>query len=633
MSLDIFGILATEDVRLFETELIEECLSVSFIAELKRRNVFRVAIAYLALGWLLTEVAGTLFPGFGIPEWAFRFVVVILALGFIPVLIFSWAYEITSEGLKREREIVRDESILHVTAKRLDTLTIGLIIVALSFIVIDRLWLRARLTEQVELPATVVSTPEQEAELASAALEYPFNSIAVLPFVNMSSDAEQEYFSDGISEELLNLLAKIPELRVIARTSSFAFKGKDATIADVAKELNAGHILEGSVRKSGNRIRITAQLIRSVDSSHLWSETYDRNLGDIFAIQDEIAAAVVSELKIALLGEATPQVETIDPDAYALFLQGRHVLNRYTKEAYAQAESLLNESLAIEPGFAPAWRELGRIYRAQEDFGRPVDEARKLAEAAFQKALELDPDYASVYASMSLLARAEGDYAKADQYLQKARKLNRNSVFPFGATASLLRTFGRFDQSIEFARKAISVDPISWSGYSNLGYSQYYAGRLDEASASFRKSISLNPDQFRAYFYFGRVLLAQGKLKEALVEMRKVSDDGFQQAGLAMAYHALGDRQASDDALANLIENWSEIGRFQIAEVYAFRGENSLALEWLQKANDSRDGGLAVLLGNPVFTKLTADARYASFIEKLGLLPYWQEMNKELSGL
>jgi TolB-like protein/Flp pilus assembly protein TadD len=601
---------------------------VSFIAELKRRNVFRVAIAYLALAWLLTEVAGTLFPSFGIPEWAFRFVVIMLALGFVPVLIFSWAYEITPEGLKREIEVVRDDSILHLTAKRLDTLTISLIIVALAFIVIDRLWLREKITKQVKLPPIAVSAPEQKAKPESVQLQFPPNSIAVLPFVNMSSDAEQEYFSDGISEELLNLLAKVPELQVIARTSSFAFKGKETKIADVAKELNVSHVLEGSVRKSGNRVRITAQLIRSEDSVHLWSETYDRTLDDIFAIQDEIATAVVSGLKVAMLGEATPQVTTTNPEAYALFLQSRHVSNRYTKEAYARAESLLNKSLAIDPGFAPAWRELGEIYSAQEDFGRPLDEARALAKSAFQKALELDPDYAPVFASLSLLARRDIDFVTADQHLKQAMKLNRNSAFPFGAAASLSRTFGRFDQSIELAQNAISVNPVSSSGYANLGYSQYYAGRLDEASSSFRKSISLNPDRFRAYFYLGRVLLAQGELQEAYVEIQKVTDDAFQLAGLAMAYHALGDTLASDQAATRLSENWGETAAFQIAEVYAYRGQMDLAIMWLRKAHNSRDAGLAILLGNPVFKTLESDVRYRSLVEKLDLLPYWQEMNQ-----
>jgi len=592
--------------------------------ELKRRNVFRVAIAYLALAWLLIEVAGTLFPGFGIPDWAFRFVVIVLALGFIPTLVFSWAYEITPEGVKREKDVVRDATITHLTAKRLDGITIGLIVVALGFILADRFWLGTRLMDQ-----SSVSTEQADAPLSvpNPAPQYPPNSIAVLPFVNMSSDVEQEYFSDGISEELLNLLAKIPELQVIARTSSFAFKGKDVKIADVAQELNVAHVLEGSVRKSGSQVRITAQLIRSTDSSHLWSATYDRTLDNIFAIQDEIATAVVRELKIKLLGETIPTATATDSEAYAFYLQSQHVSSRYTKEAYEQAERLLLEALEIDPGFAPAWNALGEVYSVQEDFDRPIREAREIAHATFQKALSLDPGYAPVYANLSLLARRSFDFETADQYLQQAMQLNRVSGFPFSAAASLNRTFGRFDQSIELARKSIAINPVSAVAYANLGYSCYYAGRLDEAASSFRKSISLDPDRFRPHVYLGRVLLAQGVLQEALVEMQKAADQPYRLAGLAMAHHALGDKEGSDQDLADLTDNWSEVMAFQIAEAHAFRGENDAALEWLQKALDTEDGGLAVLLGNPVFTELTSDARYYSLVEELGLLPYWQEMN------
>ena len=323
---------------------------MSLIQELKRRNVLRVAIAYLAAAWLLIEVAGTVFPIFDVPEWAVRFIVIVLALGFLPALIFSWVYELTPEGLKREREIVREASTAQMTAKRLDVLTIGMIVVALGFILTDRLWLDTRLKEQPVESTETVNAPFQA---PGPAYQYPPNSIAVLPFVNMSSDVEQEYFSDGISEELLNLLARLPELQVIARTSSFAYKGTDVKIADIAQELNVAHVLEGSVRKSGNQVRITAQLIRSTDSSHLWSATYDRTLDNIFAIQDEIAAAVVGELRVTLLGEAVPQATATDPEAYALYLQGRHLTDRLTKEAYEEAELLLKGSLAIIPGLRP----------------------------------------------------------------------------------------------------------------------------------------------------------------------------------------------------------------------------------------------------------------------------------------
>jgi len=262
---------------------------MSLYHELKRRNVFRVGIAYLALSWLLTEVSGTLFPAFGIPDWGVRFVVIVFALGFVPALIISWVYELTPEGLKREKDVVRDTSITHLTARRLDVFTIGLIVVALAFILFDRLWLSPRLEQLTATAAEAVTDSVQTAAPEPAEHQYPPNSIAVLPFVNMSDDPGNEYFSDGISEELLNLLAKIPELRVISRSSAFSFKGKDFDMPTIAAQLNVAHVLEGSVRKAGNQVRITAQLIEASTDTHLWSETYDRTLDDIFSIQDEIA--------------------------------------------------------------------------------------------------------------------------------------------------------------------------------------------------------------------------------------------------------------------------------------------------------------------------------------------------------
>jgi TolB-like protein/Flp pilus assembly protein TadD len=603
---------------------------MSLFNELKRRNVIRVGFAYLALAWLLTEIASTLFPIFGIPEWGVRFIVLIFILGFLPTLIFSWVYELTPEGLKREKDVVRDASITQVTAKRLDMITIVLIVAAVALLLADRFLLSSRFAQQAAIPTEAVTDTVQTSGSES---QYPPNSIAVLPFVNMSDDPGNEYFSDGISEELLNLLAKISELQVTARTSSFSFKEKDVKIADIAQELNVAHVLEGSVRKSGDQVRITAQLIRSTDSFHLWSATYDRTLDNIFTIQDEIAAAVVGELKVTLLGEPAPQSTTTDPEAYALYLQGRHVIDRLTKEGYEEAELLLKKALLIDPGFAPAWRELGVVYLGQEDRGRPADEARKLAKDALEHALMLDPEFAPVYSSLSLLARMNFDYVAADQYLQEALQLKDDSAFPYGAAASLSRTFGRLDKSIDLARKSVAYDPVSSAAYANLGYSCYYAFRLDEAASSFRKSISLNPKRFRAYVYLGRVLLAQGQLQEAVEVIQKAPDHPIREAGLAMAYHALGDGDTSHKILVELIENWGESMAFQIAEFYAFSGEIDAAFEWLQKALDTRDPGLNVLLGNPVFDKLTSDDRYQSLVEQMGLLQYWQEMNLEQSDV
>jgi len=431
---------------------------MSLYNELKRRNVFRVAIAYLAGAWLLTEVAGTLFPVFGIPDWGIRFMVIVFALGFVPALIISWAYELTPEGLKREQDVVRDASITHLTAKRLDGITIGLIVVALAFLLVDRFWLGPRHVEQMAAPVEVVTDSVQISEPELTEPLYPPNSIAVLPFVNMSDDAANEYFSDGISEELLNLLAKIPELRVIARTSSFAYKGKDVKIPDIARELNVAHLLEGSVRKAGKQVRITTQLIRASDSTHLWSETYDRTLDDIFTIQDEIARAVVKQLKIRLLGDV-PKLEQTSPEAYARYLQAREVGYQYNRTGLEQSNDLYRQSLAIDPDFAPAWSGLGTNFFWAGYFGLlQYDEAFALALKATNKSLALNPDNmsaalnpdnTSAHALLGGIALLyEGDHRAAAKHYQHALKLGPSNpeslrVFPWRLSSWKDSTAGR----------------------------------------------------------------------------------------------------------------------------------------------------------------------------------------------
>jgi adenylate cyclase len=321
---------------------------MSFIAELRRRNVLRVGAAYLAVAWLLIQVAQAVFPAFGLGATTVRVVIVVLAIGLLPVLVFAWAFEITPEGLKRESEVDRNQSITPQTGKKLDRLIMVILALALGYFAVDKFVLAPKR----EQAATEAARAEGRTE--SVVKSYGEKSIAVLPFIDMSAKKDQEYFSDGISEELLNLLAKIPELRVISRSSAFSYKGKDVKLAQVAQELNVAHILEGSVRKAGNKVRITAQLIDARSDTHLWSETYDRPLDDIFAVQDEIAAMVVAQLKVKLLG-GTPKAKSTDPAAYALYLQGRQSNRQNTAEGYRRSIQLYKQALAIDPAYDAAW--------------------------------------------------------------------------------------------------------------------------------------------------------------------------------------------------------------------------------------------------------------------------------------
>ncbi|MCZ6517722.1 MAG: adenylyl cyclase, partial [Gammaproteobacteria bacterium] len=312
--------------------------SMSLYSELKRRNVLRVAIGYLAASWLLIQIVETLFPIFGLADELVRLFVIILVIGFPLILIFSWLYELTPEGLKLEKDVDRTVSEAHHTGKRLDRAIIVVLTLALGYFAFDKFVL------DPARDAAREETVARQARTDALVESYGENSIAVMPFVNMSDDASNEYFSDGISEELLNLLAKIPQLRVISRSSAFSFKGKDVDIPTLAEQLNVAHVLEGSVRKAGNKVRVTAQLIEARSDTHLWSGTYDRELDDIFAIQDEIAAKVVEQLKITLLGSA-PETRKTDPEAYALFLQARYLRQTGDPGRDAEIVQMLEQAL------------------------------------------------------------------------------------------------------------------------------------------------------------------------------------------------------------------------------------------------------------------------------------------------
>jgi TolB-like protein/Tfp pilus assembly protein PilF len=595
---------------------------MSLYNELKRRNVFRVAIAYLAGAWLLIEVAGTLFPVFGVPDWGIRFVLIVLALGFLPALIISWAYELTPEGLKREKDIVRDTSITHITAKRLDWITIGLIIVALAFILADRLWLSPEFVEQSVAPVEVVTDHEQTFEPDSIEPQFPLNSIAVLPFVNMSDDAANEYFSDGISEELLNLLAKIPEFRVISRSSAFSYKGKDFKIADVGRELNVAYVLEGSVRKAGNKVRITAQLIEVDSDTHQWSDTYDRTLEDIFAIQDEIAAAVVAQLKVTLLG-AVPMVRETDPQAYALYLQGRHLRQQATAEGNEQAQVLLQQALAIDPGFAAAWNALGGVYINQALINqRPINEGYTLARKATNKALAIDPDYAPAHDSLGYIARDyDGDLAAAARHFERALQLEPSNTSIIRGAAGLILVLGRLDEAIALLEFAVSRDPISAIYHLHLGGSYNSAERWDDAIASFRTAETLRPGLSNSTQYLiGEALLLKGKPQAAL-EAMQLADSIYGRIGLPMAYHALGKKGEADAALARLIKQDEQASAYNIAYVLAYRGEADRAFEWLVKAVEYKDPGLSQIVYQPLFANIRDDPRWLPFLESIRRSP------------
>ncbi|MFB3078035.1 MAG: hypothetical protein ACE1Y4_08495, partial [Lysobacterales bacterium] len=421
-----------------------------------------------------------------------------------------------------------------------------------------------------------------------------------------------EYFSDGISEELLNLLTKIPELRVISRSSAFSYKGKDIAIPTIAAQLNVAHVLEGSVRKAGNQVRITAQLVEAQSDTHVWSETYERTLDDIFATQDEIAAAVVDALKITLLGKEPKATET-NPEAYTLYLQGRYFINQGTEESHKQAETLLKQALAIDSGFAPAWTELGNVYWRQASlFGvRPFDEGHELARHAIQQGLAIDPQYGRAYAALAAVEMLyDWDFTAAFQHLQQALALNPGDANIVFFAAGLNGILGRVDESMDRMRQSIALDPVSPEGHQGLGFTLYVTHRLEEAADSLQMALSLMPGLHGAQYGLGLVLLAQGDAPAALVAIEQETSDVFRLTGMAIVQHALGDAGASDAALQELIEKSAASAAYQVASVYAFRGEIDHAFDWLEQAYDERDSGLTNMLVDPLIANLHDDPRW-----------------------
>jgi TolB-like protein len=447
------------------------------------------------------------------------------------------------------------------------------------------------------------------------------NSIVVLPFVNMSDDASNEYFSDGISEELLNLLARIPELRVTSRSSAFSFKGKDVPIPEIARRLRVAHVLEGSVRKAGGRVRITAQLVEAESDTRVWSETYDRELDDIFAIQDEIAADVVTRLRGSLLG-ATPTTRKTNPDAYALYLQAVHLGRQITPAAFEQSDTLYRNVLEIDPGYPPAWEGLANNALNQAQSGLlSGEEGYARARDAIDKALAIDPAYGPAYARLGWIAMTGNDLAGAARHFERALALDPRDIRVLASSAMLLGVLGRLDEGLAIQEAVVRRDPVNVTRHFNLGLSQIHAGRLDDAIGSFRTVLSLSPGRGNAHYGIGVALLLKGDAKGALTEFEQETSEPWRMLGLPMADHALGRRADSDAALDALVAKYEKDFAYNIAYVFAFRGDSDRAFEWLDKAIDYGDPGVSEIVVENLFANVHDDPRWLPLLLKLGKAP------------
>jgi len=588
---------------------------MSLFNELKRRNVLRVAAAYLAGSWLLVEVTDTIFPYFNLSETAVRILIILLAIGFPITLALSWVYELTPEGLRLEKDIDRAGPAPRAETKRLDRAIIVLLALALGYFAVDKFVLEpGRVSEIVE---------ETTQQVRSEALveSYGEKSIAVLPFVNMSADPEQEYFSDGISEELLNQLAQIPDLRVISRSSSFAFRGRDVVISEVAKQLHVTHILEGSVRKAGNRIRISAQLIDARSDTNLWSESYDRELDEVFAVQDDISKAVLDELRIILTGEA-PRAQIVDPEAYALVLKARYFFSKWGKENFAKSLVALEQALTIEPEYAEAWAFMSTTYLNQVRYGYlNQDQGLILAREANDRALVIDPSLPRAWANLSHICEANFDWAGAEAANNKALELAPRNPAVLNRAANLYNVLGRHEKALAFYRLILSDDPLSLFAHFNSANVLDRMGKLEEAVVEFKRHLELNPEDWGTHSRLAIIYLRQEHPERAMEELELDPDPQMQAWARILVLPALGRGEEASQRLDTYITKYAERLPHKIAAIYGWYGNNDDAFKWLNRAVDQGDLQISDAMGLPLLAGLHGDPRWPEFLARMGL-PY-----------
>ncbi len=553
-------------------------------SELKRRNVVRVAITYLLAAWLILQVTDVLNGLLGLPPWVGRVVIGLLALGLPAMLLFSWVYELKA-------------------GRRIGQVIVVLALCAIAFFIVAGL------------------LPENEAaSVGSSALAAPVlppavddRSIAVLPFVDMSPGGDQEYFADGISEELLNVLSKVPELRVIGRTSSFQFKGRNEDLRVIGQKLNAAHLLEGSVRKSADTLRITAQLIRARDGSHIWSETYDRELADIFAIQDDIAGRVAAALKVRLLTKSSAA------PAYTLYMQGTFLSSQ---RDFAKAIGYLERAVKQDPRYAAAWLALAQTYTnlAQDDQQDRFAEFERRARVATRKALQIDPELGDAHATQAVIALwFDHDLEAARGHIARAMALNSMSPRTTNVAGIVAEWSGDCDGAAQLYEQAVVLDPLRSGFQTNLVGALTCAGRYDEAEKWLHRTQDLNPDFPSLPESRWALELARGDMPAALQAMQKEEDATKRQYMEAVTYHLAGDAVRAAAALRALESNYADVGALTVADVYGYRGDADNAFAWVDRAFAEQDRYMIQAKMYDGLRRLQSDPRYAAMLQKLSL--------------
>ena len=569
---------------------------------LRRRKVVQWGIAYAAGAWGLMQGVAYMRDTFGWTRQVQQATTLLLLIGLPIALVLAWYH-----GDKGERRVARTE----------------LAIITLLFLLGGGLFWRYQHAGDTPPPAATAAELAPAATLPAAEASPSEKSIAVLPFVDMSAEKNQEHMSDGIAEELLNLLAQVPDLKVIARTSSFAFKGKDVLVAEIARQLNVAHVVEGSIRKSGNTLRITAQLIRTADSTHLWSEAYDRPLDDIFAVQDEIAGAIVQALQIRLAGGELSRRKggTQNLEAYQLYLRAWNGEDWNNKSSLDAAGDYFEQAIKLDPSYGMAWLGLASVVSLKTDNGflkaaEGYERARQLA----QHALQLSPELADAHARLQYIHRAfDWDWAAAETEGRRALAIDPNNARAMMYAGALSYTLGRWNDAEWQLRAALIRDPLNTYVIWHLGTAYYLAGRFAEAEGVFRKLLEMDPGFPWTRACLGQALLAQGNAEAALAMIQQDPDEANRLTFLPIALQAVGRQTEADAALKAQIAQWADTGAFFVAETYAFRGDRDLALQWLERAYKQKDASLVEIVGEPLFKNLYDDPRFNTFLRKMKL--------------
>lgn len=589
---------------------------MSLYAELKRRNVLRAAALYLGAAWALAQGLAQLFPLFGVPDWIVRWIVVATLIGFPFAMAFAWFYEFTPEGLKRESQIDPAESIARTTGKKLDRSIIVVLALAVILLLTNQVILHRDSRHEV--------TPVESPAVAMANAK----SIAVLPLANDSGDPDQQYFSDGLSEDLITALSQFEGLKVISRNSAFQFRDSKENVRVIGEKLGVVHVLEGSVRRSGDVIRVTAQLVRAADGSNVWSQRYDRPFSDLFALQDDITSAVASALKAKLLTGDGIVVQSDRPpsgdlQAYNEFIQGGFHGERASQADFLQAIAHYEQAIVIDEAYARAhaalaftWGRYSTVLLGGSDRQKGYAQARKSA----AKALELQPDLAAAHTTIGFLqVFADFEWKAAETSFKRALQLSPNEDSAKSFLAFLLAALGKPDEAAVLARETLLMNPLRAGQYLQLARYLTAPGRLDEAEVAIRRAIELQPAASAFHAQLAIIEIVRNDPVAALAAARIEPDGPWKSAALALALQIGEDRAAADAALKLLIDEHADASGYQIAQVYALRHEPLRAFEWLDRAAEMRDPGIALLLFDPFLLQYANDPRFAELCRKSGL--------------